>query len=233
MLLATAVVGLTPTWAAAHVDTDPAEAAAGQPVTVQFTIKHGCEDFPTVKVAFAVPAGVTAMSGVAKPGWTIETTNRVVTFQGGELDAHTVDHFDLTFTAPTKTGPLPFPMIQTCAKGELAWISVALPGQEEPDYPAPVVQVNPSSGTTSSSSAASTTSLSSSSSPSVSPTATTNTTNTSTDSIASTSSAPSPILPDNGEGAQGWLRPLLAVGLGLGGAAAAVVAGLKLSRRPR
>ena len=232
MLLAFAVVGLTPTWGAAHVDTDPAEAAAGEPVTVQFMIKHGCEDFPTVKVAFAVPAGVTAMSGVAKPGWTIETTNRVVTFQGGELDAHTLDHFDLTFTAPTKTGPLPFPMIQTCAKGELTWISVALPGREEPDYPAPIVQVNPSSGATSNSSAASATSLRSSPSPSVSPAATTNTTNTSADSIASTPSAPSPILPDNGGGGQGWLPPLLAVGLGLGGAAAAL-AGLKLSRRLR
>lgn len=66
----------------------------------------------------------------------------------------------------------------------------------------------------------------SSPSPSVSPAATTDTTDT------STSSAPSPILPDNGEGGQVWLRPLLAVGLGLGGAAAAV-AGLKLSRRLR
>ncbi len=126
--------------AAAHIDTDPAEVTAGQPVTVLFTVQHGCGESPTTELAFAVPAGVRDMRGVTKHGWQIANAADAVTFGGGELEAHTVDQFGLTFTA-TAAGPLPFPMIQTCRNGELAWISVTAPGQQEPDYPAPMVQV--------------------------------------------------------------------------------------------
>ncbi|MFN0026129.1 MAG: DUF1775 domain-containing protein [Acidimicrobiales bacterium] len=126
--------------AGAHIDTNPLEVTAGQPNTVQFKVQHGCGESPTIALAFSVPAGVRNMTGVAKDGWQITNDAEAVTFRGGELGAHTVEQFALTFT-PTAAGPLPFPMIQTCRAGELAWISISQPGQEEPDYPAPVVRV--------------------------------------------------------------------------------------------
>jgi hypothetical protein len=43
---------------------------------------------------------------------------------------------------------LAFPVVQGCASGELAWIAVPAAGQAEPENPAPVLTVNPSTVST-------------------------------------------------------------------------------------
>jgi hypothetical protein len=42
---------------------------------------------------------------------------------------------------PVAGGPLAFPLVQRCATGTLEWIEDTVPGQPEPEHPAPILQV--------------------------------------------------------------------------------------------
>lgn len=128
--------------AAAHVSADPATVPTDRPVIVAFTVKHGCDGSPTVRLRFAVPDGLLGVGGAPKAGWKVETTAKTVTFSGGELAATATDHFDLTFTATGAARTVYFPLVQTCSAGELAWIAVPEPGGAEPAYPAPAVVIS-------------------------------------------------------------------------------------------
>jgi uncharacterized protein YcnI len=125
----------------AHVDPDPIAMQAGTSGTVAFKVEHGCEGSPTTSMKFEIPAGVTGVAGVDKEGWTATVTGSTLEFAGGPLAPDEEDHFDITFTAPTTPGDIRFPVIQTCEKGELAWIEVAEEGQAEPEHPAPTIKV--------------------------------------------------------------------------------------------
>lgn len=135
-LLLTAASG-----AQAHVHTSPERVKPGATATVSFVITHGCSGSPTTSVAIKVPATVARVSGVAPKGWTASLSNSVVTFAGGSLPDKAKGSFGLKFTAPTKTGTLLFPMVQTCGKGKNSWIDAPLANGAEPENPAPLVVV--------------------------------------------------------------------------------------------
>ena len=135
------VVLTTAGLASAHIHPDPLAMAAGTTGTVGFTIEHGCDTSPTTDLKIQIPTGVTGVTPVQKAGWTATMTGNTVEFAGGSLAADKVDHFDLTLTVPAQPGDLHFPIIQTCAKGELAWIEIAAAGAPEPQYPAPTLKV--------------------------------------------------------------------------------------------
>jgi hypothetical protein len=65
----------------------------------------------------------------------------LATFTGGPLAADQEDQFDLTLTAPAQAGMVRFPAIQTCEKGELAWIEIPAEGAAEPEHPAPTLKI--------------------------------------------------------------------------------------------
>ena len=127
--------------ASAHIDPDPPAVAAGSTATVGFKIEHGCDGSPTTDLKFEIPDGVTDVAAMGKEGWTATLTGNVLEFKGGPLAADTEDHFDITFTAPAQAGDIHFPIIQTCAQGELAWIEIAAEGAAEPEHPAPTLKV--------------------------------------------------------------------------------------------
>jgi periplasmic copper chaperone A len=127
--------------AAAHVDPDPLAVEAGATATVGFKIEHGCDGSPTTSLQFKIPPEVSNVKPVDKPGWTTTVTGDLVTFKGGPLPADQEDHFDLTLTAPTQAGEVRFPAIQTCQKGELAWIEIPADGAAEPEHPAPTLKI--------------------------------------------------------------------------------------------
>jgi uncharacterized protein YcnI len=135
------VVGLRAGVASAHIDPDPPTVPAGTSVTVGFGVEHGCDGSNTTQLEFQIPAGVADAVAVDKPGWTTSADGDTVTFTGGNLDAATPETFSLTFTAPAVTGTIRFPIIQTCAVGELAWIEQTTPGAAEPEHPAPEMEV--------------------------------------------------------------------------------------------
>jgi uncharacterized protein YcnI len=127
--------------ASAHVDPDPIAMQAGTTATVTFTVAHGCSGSPMTDLKLQIPAGVTGVKAVDKAGWTATVTGTTVDFKGGPLAADTPDHFDITLTAPAQTGDIHFPAIETCEKGEIAWIEIAAEGAPEPELPAPTIKI--------------------------------------------------------------------------------------------
>jgi uncharacterized protein YcnI len=125
----------------AHVEPDPVAVEAGKSATVAFSPAHGCDGSPTISLAFKVPASVTDAAPVTKSGWKSDSTSGVITFSGGSLGATASDHFDITFTAPAKAGPIYFPVVQTCVKGKNNWIDLPNTDGSEPQFAAPVVLV--------------------------------------------------------------------------------------------
>jgi len=125
----------------AHVETEPAAVEAGKSATVSFSPSHGCDGSPTISLAFKMPGSVRNAAAVAKTGWETSTADGVITFSGGSLEATTVENFDITFTAPAAAGPIFFPVVQKCVKGENNWIDMPNPDGTEAEFAAPMVTV--------------------------------------------------------------------------------------------
>ncbi len=113
----------------------------GSAATVAFKVEHGCDGSPTVSLAIQIPVTITDARPVDKAGWTGTAAANVVTYTGGPLDPDTQDTFAVSFTAPGAPGEVRFPIIQTCAVGEIAWLDIAVDGQPEPETPAPVLEI--------------------------------------------------------------------------------------------
>jgi periplasmic copper chaperone A len=126
--------------ALAHVDPVPGEVQAGETVTVEFGIEHGCGEADTTGLLFQIPAGVTDVVAVDRAGWTTAVDAGIVSFSG-VLDHDTPGTFALTFTTPDTPGPIDFPAVQQCGDTELRWIEIQQEGEEEPENPAPRVNV--------------------------------------------------------------------------------------------
>lgn len=127
--------------ASAHVDPDPLAMEAGTSGTVGFNVEHGCDGSPMTDLKLQIAAGVTNVKAIDKAGWTATVTASTIEFKGGPLAADKPDHFDVTLTVPNQAGDLHFPAIETCQKGELAWIEIAADGAPEPEFPAPTLKV--------------------------------------------------------------------------------------------
>lgn len=122
----------------AHVEPTSTEVPAGSMATVDFSVQHGCDGSPTIKVEFQVPEEITDAAAVDKDGWTGSQDGRVVTYEGGPLASDVEDTFAVTFTAPSTVGAeLAFPFVQTCEEGSIDWIQL----EEEAERPAPIVVI--------------------------------------------------------------------------------------------
>lgn len=155
--------------ASAHVEPTPDEVPAGSFTAVTLTVPHGCEESPTKQIKIQIPDGVLSVTPQVKPGWDIaapevkldtpvndpevgEITERVeeVTFTakaGNELSPHFRDTFTVGYKAPDKEGEtLYFKTVQTCVKGETAWIEEWDGTGDEPEHPAPAVKLTEASG---------------------------------------------------------------------------------------
>jgi len=122
---------------------------AGQNYAAFFRVEHGCEGAPTLSLRVQIPDGVSVLQTPDKPGWKLET-QRVkgsvteITWRG-RLEANTADQFGLLVKLPAKAGPLYFPAVQQCEKGEARWTDI--PGQTSRDvtHPAPMLQLTAAS----------------------------------------------------------------------------------------
>lgn len=126
--------------AGAHLEPSPTEIEAGKTTTVTFTVPHGCDGSPTTKVVIRLADGVTNAKAGEVDGWKGSVAGDEVTWTGGPLADDQQLGFPITMTMPAAEGWIAFPTMQSCEKGEIHWIEVQ-EGDDEPQYPAPVVHL--------------------------------------------------------------------------------------------
>jgi uncharacterized protein YcnI len=150
--------------ASAHVTVTPSTTEAGAAALVTVSIGHGCEGSATTAVEIRIPESVYSVTPTRNPLWdvTVEKepvvppvtdehgtriTDRVssVTYRTDTpLPDGQRDTFELSLHLPAEVGSaLVFPTIQTCEKGEAAWIEVPADGHDADDLalPAPAFVV--------------------------------------------------------------------------------------------
>jgi uncharacterized protein len=153
--------------ASAHVTIpDPGEQGGFSIVTLSVPNERPDASTTTIEVQLPADHPLPFVSVQPKPGWTVETTMRTldepvdafgeevtevvdtVRWSGGEIGAGEFDTFSLSVgPLPDDVDELPFPTIQTYSSGEeVAWIEVASEGEEEPERPAPVLELVAASG---------------------------------------------------------------------------------------
>ncbi len=127
----------SPGGADAHARPNKSTVPAGSRQEVRFTIEHGCNGSPTIKLQVKLPDSVVKPEAAARTGWVsdFDASANTITWSGGSLSAKTKGDFGVTVTFPkTKGAVLLFPMVQTCKKGSLRWIE-----GPKSSYPAPSV----------------------------------------------------------------------------------------------
>ena len=155
--------------AAAHVSVSaPAGAEPGGFATLVFSVPNERTDATTTKVQVTLPEGspIPEASVEPVPGWTVdvqktpldtpvtsdegdEITEAVssVTWSGGSIAAGQFQQFTISAgPLPEDADSLKFPTIQTYSDGEeVRWIEDTPEGGEEPENPAPVLELTASS----------------------------------------------------------------------------------------
>ncbi len=162
-ILIAALTAAATTPALAHVNLEPAQAAANTTVQVGFRIGHGCGTSPTTAVKIRIPAGVTAVQPQPKAGWTLTVIRAQapasaapapdqpatapvaeVHWTGGTLPVEFYDTFFLRMRLPAAPNTtVYFPVVQECVTGVHRWIDVPQAGQPEPAEPPPGLRLTP------------------------------------------------------------------------------------------
>ena len=139
--LATLVVLAGPAFA--HLEAQPESVAANSTATIGFNVEHGCDGSPTIELQIKIPSGVTVASIPTKDGWAANQADGTLTWASGSLAADQASTFSAEFKIPDVPAgtQLVFPAVQTCQVGSIDWIQATVQGQDEPDHPAPAVEV--------------------------------------------------------------------------------------------
>lgn len=162
-----ALVALTASAAGAHVTVTPSTTAAGAYSVLTFSVGHGCDGASTTTMALQMPEAVIAVTPTVNPGWDVEKKMETLdepvdNGHGGEYTERVAqvvytaktplaegfrDTFELQLQLPGEEGDaLVFPVLQTCEKGETAWVQTYEEGQEEPEHPAPYIELTAAEG---------------------------------------------------------------------------------------
>jgi len=150
MLAASFVFAVTTVAVDAHVRIVPSSVAAGSVAKLTFRCPNERATSATTKLVVRLPADA-ALTAVTVPplaGWHVRVTMRgayvdTVAWSGGTLRPHAIGSFTIV-AGPMPAGPrtLSFKAIQTYADGEVVrWIEERAPGEPEPPFPAPVLDV--------------------------------------------------------------------------------------------
>ncbi|MFG2500711.1 DUF1775 domain-containing protein [Streptomyces sp. NPDC048441] len=137
--------------AAAHVRVI-GDVIPGEPATLQFRVPSELADATTVRIAVAVPSGLSVTAVPALDGWTERTVSRSAG-QGTRVVWTAEPGHEIkpaaSRTFKVKVGPVPdrhsltFDTEQTYSDGTIAAWNQAKTGAEEPEFPAPVLVVDP------------------------------------------------------------------------------------------
>lgn len=154
-LAAIAVMLACPAAADAHVSATPDTVAPGEPATISLRVPNERDDATTVRLEVLFPDRPAVVSATPQdlPGWKISVrpggdamAGKPVTsivWEGGTVPAGTFQEFPVRIGG-LPAGTLAFRVLQTYSDGQVVrWADPALPGQPEPEHPAPVVTVAP------------------------------------------------------------------------------------------
>jgi uncharacterized protein YcnI len=165
--LATATVLLLAAPASAHISPTIDSAPAGSYTTFSLQVPHGCGEAGTTKLEVQIPESILSVTPQVVPGWTISRTTEqlakplddgeggkitdrtsVITWTGGPLAHDQLELFGLSVKMPDTAGKaVSFPTIQTCEDGSRTdWIEPTVEGQDEPEHPAPTIQLTKAAG---------------------------------------------------------------------------------------
>src|SRR5687768_1523894 len=149
--------------AGAHVSVTAPDAEPGGFATLTFSVPNERDDATTTSVQVTMPedAPLAFVSVEPVPGWTVdvqrealeepveaegeELTEAVssIIWSGGSIGAGQFQRFVVSAgPLPEDADSLSFPAVQTYSDGEeVAWIEETPPGGEEPERPAPVLEL--------------------------------------------------------------------------------------------
>lgn len=152
-----------PLAASAHVSADATSTAAGSSTLLTFAAAHGCDGSSTTSIAISIPEGIASVAPTVTPGWdvskvavdlatpiddghgnTVTTrTGHVVYTAQTPLESGLRTAFVLSFMIPADAEgkTFEFPVLQTCEVGETNWNQTTVDGEEEPEAPAPFIEV--------------------------------------------------------------------------------------------
>ena len=183
VLLATAAISLIAAASAAeaHVTVNPNTEPQGGYAKVSFRVPNEEATASTTAIEVDIPVDhpIASVSVRPVPGWiATATTSQLATpiktndgsvtqavskivWTGGKIDPGQFQEFDVALgPLPKDTDQIVFKALQTYSDGNVVrWIDLQLPGQPEPDHPAPVLHLTPpatSTGSANSSSASTT-----------------------------------------------------------------------------
>ena len=159
-LAATALAGA----AQAHVVFTQPTATVGGHWAGALRVGHGCDGSATTSVRVEIPAGIVVARPRVPAGWSVaierEALDEPVRAEGGGLLTERIsaitwtgrlpdeqfEEFGLAAKLPDTSGPLVFPVVQTCERGEARWTEIAVAGAPRPSHPAPVLTLQPGPG---------------------------------------------------------------------------------------
>lgn len=166
MLISTALVTGLASPTLAHIGLTGGEAVVGSTFRATLVVGHGCAGDATTQIRVQIPEGFYNVRPMPKPGWQVETVTgpyeqpfenhgttltegvKEISWSGGELPDSQFDEFVFrgTFGANLEPGTnFYFPVLQQCGGGvEDAWIDTS--GDENAEFPAPSVELQPASG---------------------------------------------------------------------------------------
>lgn len=137
-----------PAVSSAHVTVSPPALATGSVATLAFAVPHGCAGSATRALTVSLPAELSDVQAVAKPGWNAEVkhpagaTTQVV-WSGGTLPSALYDTFVVRARMPAQPLTLYFPVSQVCDHGRIDWQDLPVAGPQRPASatPAPSLQL--------------------------------------------------------------------------------------------
>lgn len=165
VFLSTALLASLAGPAIAHIGLADSEAIVGSTFKATLVVGHGCSGSATTQVRVQIPEGFYNVRVMPKPGWKLDIVTgayeqpfvshgttltegvKEITWSGSELPDNQFDEFVFrgTFGADLKAGTkFYFPVLQQCGDVEDAWIDTS--GQDEAEFPAPAVKLEPASG---------------------------------------------------------------------------------------
>lgn len=124
--------------ASAHVSLEPRTATAGTYQKLVFRAGHGCEGSATTALTVTVPEGLGDAKAMPKPGWTLTTGGRDISWKGGPLPDSQFDEFSLLMKLPDTSGRQVFKVVQQCERGRAEWSEAPGAGGK---FPAPVLEI--------------------------------------------------------------------------------------------